>query len=138
MRYLIIIKASDASEAGVPPTPALIEQMTAFHQTLAREGVLLDAAGLLPSRHGWRIRHQGGARTLAVGPFTPSNGLIAGYTLIEARSDEEAREWSMRYPNPAGADGSTEIEVRPLMQVDCMPPDDDALHESVQQGQRPS
>lgn len=122
MRYMIIVKATEETEAGVMPEAALIARMTAYHEALAQAGVLLDAAGLKPSAAGWRIRFDGETRTRIDGPFTESKGLIAGYTLIEVRSREEAEEWARRYPNPAGAGGKTEIEIRPLFEPEDFGP----------------
>jgi hypothetical protein len=91
--------------------------MAAFHEELAQAGVLLDASGLKPSSRGWRIRHGAGRRTVVDGPFTESKELIAGYTLIQVRTREEALEWARRFPNPAGGDREAEIEVRELYEL---------------------
>lgn len=116
MRYMIIVKATPQSEAGVfPPNMAeLMAVMGTFHEELARAGVLLDASGLQPSSQGWRIRYDGKARQVIDGPFTESKELIAGYTLIQVRSRDEALEWTRRFPNPVGEGMSAEIEVRRL------------------------
>jgi hypothetical protein len=76
--------------------------------------MLLDAAGLRPSAKGWRVRYSGGKRKVIDGPFTEAQELIAGYTLIQAKSREEAVEWSKRFPNPVGEGALEEIEVRQL------------------------
>lgn len=124
MRYLIIVKASPESEAAITPDPdpALLAEMAAYHEDLARAGVLLDGAGLKPSREGWRIRFEGSTRTVAHGPFALDENLMAGYTLIQARSAEEALEWTRRYPNPRGPGLACHIEVRPLYALDDFPP----------------
>lgn len=114
MRFMILVKASAQTEAGVMPDDALVARMMGYHEELARAGVLLDASGLRPSRDGWRIRYGHGAPTLVDGPFTETGELVAGYTLIEVHSREEALEWTRRYPNPAGEGAEVEIEVRPL------------------------
>jgi len=114
MRFLIIVKATAESEAGTPPDEAVIGQMADFHEALARAGNLLDAAGLRPSSAGWRIRYDGDTRTVSEGPFERDANLMAGYTLIEARSREEALEWARRYPNPSGNGLAAEIEIRLL------------------------
>jgi hypothetical protein len=113
---MIIVKATPQSEQGVfPPNMAeLMHVMEVFHQELAQAGVLLDASGLKPSSQGWRIRYQGKERKVIDGPFTESKELIAGYTLIQVRSRDEALEWTRRFPNPVGEGLSAEIEVRPL------------------------
>ena len=121
MRFMILVKASEASEAGVRPGEELIAQMTGFHEELARAGVLLDASGLQPSAQGWRVRYSGGRRTLLDGPFAEANGLVAGYTLIQARSREEALAWVRRFPDPGPAGRDAEIEVRQLMELDELP-----------------
>jgi len=116
MRYMIIVKATPESEAGVfPPNMAeLMAVMGTFHEELARAGVLLDASGLKPSSQGWRIRYDGKTRQVIDGPFTESKELIAGYTLIQVRSRDEALEWTRRFPNPVGEGMAAEIEVRRL------------------------
>ena len=118
MRYMIIVKATKDSEAGVMPGEALIASMAAFHEELAKAGVLLDASGLQPSSRGWRIRYSGEKRAVIDGPFTESKELIAGYTLIQVRSREEAMEWARRFPNPAVDGGEGEIEVRQLFELE--------------------
>lgn len=122
MRFLIIVKATAESEAGTLPDPALINDMAVFHEELAKAGALLDASGLKPTAQGWRVRFDGEARHVVDGPFTESKELIAGYTLIQARSREEALEWSRRYPNPRGRGLPCEIEVRPLYGLEDFPP----------------
>ena len=126
MRYMIIVKATAQSEAETTPAPdeALLAAMAAYHEELARAGVLLDASGLKPSSQGWRIRYDGSTRSVIDGPFAETKALIAGYTLIQVRSREEALEWSRRYPNPAGEGIATEIEVRPLYELEDFAPSD--------------
>jgi len=124
MRYMIIVKATADSEAGAMPPDSLLAEMAAFHERLARAGVLLDASGLKPSANGWRVRYDGGKRSVIDGPFTESKELIAGYTLIQAASREEAMEWTQRFPNPAIDGGQGEIEVRPLFELDDFAPSD--------------
>lgn len=122
MRFLIIVKASAESEAGARPTESQIARMAEFHEELARAGALLDASGLMPSSAGWRIRFEGEQRTLINGPFVETQELIAGYTLIQARSREEAQAWTKCFPNPHGAGMTTEIEVRPVLSMKDFPP----------------
>src|SRR5579859_1275355 len=88
MRFMIIVKATKDSEAGVMPPEKLIAEMQKYHEELAKAGVLLDASGLQASSKGWRIRYQGGKRTVVDGPFTESKELIAGYTIIQVKSRE--------------------------------------------------
>ena len=119
MRFMIIVKANADSEAGVMPPPTLLAEMGAFHEELARAGVLLDGAGLKASSHGWRVRIGGGGdRRIIDGPFAQTPELIAGYTLIQVRSRDEAVEWSRRYPNPTLHGSACEIEVRQLFEAD--------------------
>ncbi len=118
MRYMIIVKATRDSEAGVMPSEALLTRMGAYHEELAKAGVLLDGSGLKPSRDGWRVRYDGEKRTVIDGPFVEASELIAGYTLIQVRSRDEAQEWARRYPNPAVDGGQAEIEVRQLFELE--------------------
>ena len=119
MRFMILVKASAASEAGARPGDALVAAMGRYHAQLMRAGVLLDANGLQPSSEGWRIRHAQGQAKLEAGPFDESQGLVAGYVVIQVRSREEALEWSRRFPAPSGPDAPGEIEVRPLHELDA-------------------
>lgn len=122
MRFMIIVKATKDSEAGVMPSEALIAEMAAYHEQLVKAGVLLDASGLQSSSKGWRIRYSGDQRSVIDGPFTETKELIAGYTLIQVASREEAMEWARRYPNPAVDRGEAEIEVRQLFELDDFEP----------------
>lgn len=122
MRYMIIVKATNDSEAGVMPGEELLARMGAYHEELAKAGVLLDGSGLKPSRDGWRIRYDGEKRTVVDGPFAETKELIAGYTLIQVRSREEAQEWARRFPNPAVDGGQAEIEVRQLFELEDFGP----------------
>jgi len=118
MRFMIMVRANAQSESGQMPEEALTAAMAAYHEQLARAGVLLDANGLKPSAEGFRLRYQGGRPTIVDGPFAQAKELIAGYTLIEARSREEALEWARRFPAPFGDAVDSEIEVRPLYELD--------------------
>jgi len=127
MRFMIIVRSIPAFEAETTPVAddALYAAMAAYHEDLAKAGVLLDAAGLHPSSKGWRIRYgEGNKRTVVDGPFAEAKELIAGYTLIQVRSRDEAMEWARRFPNPVGAGQPAEIEVRQLYEVDDFPPGD--------------
>jgi hypothetical protein len=118
MRFMIIVKASSDSEAGVMPPESLFAEMATYHEQLAKAGVLLDASGLQPTSKGWRIRYSQGKRTVVDGPFTESKELVAGYTIIQTRSREEALEWSRRFPAPHGKDVEAEIEVRQMYELE--------------------
>ena len=116
MRFLILVKASAGSEDGVMPSEQQINDMAAFHEELHRAGKLLDAAGLHPTGQGWRIDYNGAHTIVTDGPFTETKELIAGYTLIQADSREEALAWTKRFPNPATDGGIGQIEVRQLFE----------------------
>jgi hypothetical protein len=125
MRFMIIVKSCDEFEAETSPAAdeALMAEMVRFHEEMARAGVLLDGSGLHPSRNGWRVHHGAdGTKRIVDGPFAESKELIAGYTLIQVRSREEALEWSRRFPNPAGRGKEAVIELRQLYEMDDFPP----------------
>jgi hypothetical protein len=128
MRFMIIVKATKESEAastpeaGIADPEKIMAEMAAYHEELAKAGALLDASGLQPSSKGWRIRYSGTKRTVIDGRFAETKELIAGYTLIQVESREEALEWARRYPNPAGEGTDAEIEVRQLFELDDFKP----------------
>jgi hypothetical protein len=122
MRFMIIVKATQDSEAGVMPEEELIAAMATYHEELAQAGALLDAAGLQPSVKGWRIQYFGDKRTFVDGPFAETKELIAGYTLIQVKSRAEAIEWTKRFPNPAVDGKEAEIEVRQLFELEDFGP----------------
>ncbi|HEX9754149.1 MAG TPA: YciI family protein [Gemmatimonadales bacterium] len=122
MRFMIIVKATRDSEAGVMPEEKLIASMATYHEELQKAGVLLDASGLQPSSKGWRVKYSGAKRTTIDGPFTEAKELIAGYTLIQVKSREEAMEWARRFPNPAVDGNEGEIEVRQLYELEDFGP----------------
>jgi hypothetical protein len=115
---MILVKANEDSEAGVKPPEELFAAMADYHEQLVKAGVLLDASGLQPSAKGWRIKYSGGKRTVTDGPFTEAKELVAGYTIIQVKSREEAIEWSRRFPNPAIEGKDCEIEVRQLFELE--------------------
>jgi hypothetical protein len=120
MRFMIIVKATPDSEAGRWPEDSeqLFQQMTAYHEELARAGVLLDGSGLQPSSKGWRVQYEGSKRSIVDGPFTESKELVAGYTLIRTRARDEAIEWTRRFPNPIREGVDCHIEVRQLYELE--------------------
>jgi hypothetical protein len=124
MRFMIIVKATRDSEAGAMPEEKLIAAMASYHEELAKAGALLDASGLQPSSKGWRIKYSGNTRTVLDGPFAETKELVAGYTLIRAKSRAEALEWTRRFPNPAGEGKEAEIEVRQLFELEDFGPSD--------------
>jgi hypothetical protein len=123
MRFMIIVRATAQSEAEQTPMPSeeLLAAMASYHEDLAKAGVLLDANGLQPSAKGWRIRYENGSRRVIDGPFAETKELIAGYTLIQAGSREEALEWSRRFPAPFEGPEPCEIEVRQVYELDDFP-----------------
>jgi hypothetical protein len=118
MRFMILVKATKDSEAGVKPTEDLFAAMADYHEQLVKAGVLLDASGLQPSSKGWRVKYSGGKRAVIDGPFTEAKELIAGYTIIQVKSREEAMEWSRRFPNPSIDGRDCEIEVRQMFELE--------------------
>jgi len=119
MKFMILVKATKDSEAGAKPTEALLNEMVGFHEEMAKAGVLVDGAGLKRSADGWRIRYdKSGKRTLVDGPFTETKELVAGYTIIDVKSREEALAWTKRFPNPSLDGGAAEIEVRPFIPLE--------------------
>ena len=115
MRFMILVKATKESEAGVMPTEELLTAMADYHEQLSKAGVLLDGNGLHPSSRAWRINWAGGRKTIVDGPFAEAKELVAGYTIIDVKSREEALEWTRRFPNPSLNDG--EIEVRQMFEL---------------------
>lgn len=124
MRFMILVKASAQSEAGAMPEEKLVAAMADYHEQLAKAGVLLDGSGLQPSSKGWRIRYAGGKRNVIDGPFAETKELVAGYTIIQVRSREEALEWTRRFPAPHGEDVDAEIEVRQMFELEDFAPSD--------------
>lgn len=122
MRFMIIVKATRDSEAGVMPSEELIAAMATYHEQLHKAGVLLDASGLQASSKGWRIKYSGKKHVVTDGPFAETKELIAGYTLIQVKSREEAIEWTKRFPNPAVDGKEGEIEVRQLFELEDFGP----------------
>ncbi len=116
MRFMMIVKASKESEAGVMPSEELLAAMGRYNEQLMKAGVLLDLSGLHPSSKGARVRFSGGKPTVIDGPFSETKELIAGYWLIQVKSKEEAIEWAKRAPAPGGESG--EIEIRQLFELE--------------------
>ena len=116
MRFMIIVKATEDSEAGKMPSTELLTAMGKFNEELVNAGVLLAGEGLQPSARGARIRYEGSRRTVIDGPFPETRQLVAGFWLIQAKSKEEAIEWMKRCPNPS--DGPSEIEIRQVMELE--------------------
>ncbi|MDH2049792.1 YciI family protein [Achromobacter marplatensis] len=121
MRFMIIVRATPDSEAGLMPEESLLASMATYHEALAKAGVLLDANGLKPSSKGWRVHYEGGQRTVVDGPFAETKELIAGYTMIQVRSREEAMQWALRFPEPFIGQ-PCDIEVRQLYELEDFAP----------------
>jgi hypothetical protein len=114
MRFMVIVKASKDSEAGVMPDEQLLAGMGKYNEELVKAGVLLAGEGLHPSSKGARIRFSGATRTVVDGPFAETKELIAGFWLIQVQSKEEAIEWFKRCPMEDGA----ELEIRQVFEAD--------------------
>jgi hypothetical protein len=118
MRFMIIVKASQDSEAGIMPSEQLLATMQKFHEELAQSGVLVDASGLKDSSRGWRVKYAGDKVSVVDGPFAETKELIAGYTIINVKSRAEALELTRRFPNPASDGKAGEIEVREFFELE--------------------
>ena len=117
MRFMIIVKATKDSEAGVMPREELLAAMAKYHEELQKAGVLLDASGLQASSKGARVRFSGAKRIVTDGPFTEAKELIAGFWLWQVKSKEEAIEWLKRAPFD-----QTEVEIRQVFEADDFGP----------------
>jgi hypothetical protein len=118
MRCLVIVKASEESEAGVLPDEQFVREMMRYNEELVKAGVLLTAEGLYPSSKGKRVRFAGGKTTVIDGPFTETKELIAGFWLWQVASMDEAIAWVKRCPKPAdAAQREGVIEIRPLFEA---------------------
>jgi hypothetical protein len=116
MRFMVIVKATKDSEAGVMPGAELLSAMGKYNEELIKAGVLVDGAGLQSSAKGARVRFSGNARTVIDGPFAETKELIAGYWIFNVKSKEEAIDWVKRAPNPHNED--SEIEIRQLFEAE--------------------
>ena len=116
MRFMVIVKATKDSEAGVLPSEKLLAEMGKFNEELVKAGVMLAGEGLQPSSKGARVRFSGNKRTVIDGPFAETKELIAGFWLWQVKSLEEAIEWVKRCPNPF--EGESEIEIRQVFEAD--------------------
>ena len=117
MRFMIIGKATKESEAGILPKPEAFEAMGKYNDELVNAGVLLGAEGLAASSQGARVKFSGDKRIVIDGPFTETKELIAGFTIIRAKSLDEAIEWVKRAPN-LSPNGESEVEIRKLMDLE--------------------
>ncbi len=117
MRFIILVKASADSEAGVMPSEELLTAMGNFNEELAKAGILVEADGLHPSSKGARVRFSGDKRTVTDGPFIETKELVAGYWIWDVKSKEEAIEWVKRCPNPMPGTDS-DIEIRQIFSAE--------------------
>ena len=116
MRFMVMVKATKDSEAGVLPSPEMLSQMGKFNEELAKAGVMLAGEGLQPSSKGARIKFSGPKRTVVDGPFAETKELVAGFWIIQVRSKDEAIEWMKRCPNPMP--GDSELEIRQVFEAE--------------------
>jgi hypothetical protein len=116
MRFMVMVKATKDSEAGVMPSEALLSAMAKYNEELVKAGVMLDGNGLQPSAKGARVRFSGDKRTVIDGPFAEAKELVAGYWIFQVKSKEEAIEWVKRCPNPMMED--SDIEIRQIFELE--------------------
>src|SRR5947199_1993464 len=116
MRFMVIVKASKESEAGIMPSQELLTAMGKYNQQLAEAGVLIAGEGLQASSKGARVRFSGNQRTVIDGPFPETKELIAGFWIFQVRAKEEAIDWVKRCPNPMP--GESEIEIRQIFEAE--------------------
>jgi hypothetical protein len=120
MRFMVLIKASKDSEAGVLPDEKLLTEMGKFNEELVKAGVMLAGEGLQASSKGARVRFSGDKRTVIDGPFAETKELVAGFWIWQVKSKEEAIEWVKRCPNPTGTEA--EIEIRQVFEAEDFGP----------------
>ena len=116
MRFIVMVKATKDSEAGVMPSTKLLEDMGKFNEELVKAGIMLAGEGLHPSSRGKRVRFSGTNRTVVDGPFAETKELMAGYWLWQVKSMDEAVEWLKKCPNPHN--GVSEVELRPVFEAE--------------------
>jgi hypothetical protein len=116
MRFMVMVKATEESEAGAMPSTELLEAMGRYNEELVKAGVMVAGEGLHPSAKGVRVRFDGSERRVIDGPFAETKELVAGFWIFQVRSLEEAVEWVKRCPNPMP--GESEIEIRQVFEAD--------------------
>jgi hypothetical protein len=114
---MILVKATKDSEAGIMPPEHLLAEMAAYHDQLAKAGVLVDGNGLRATSLGWRVRYRGASRSVVDGPFAETKELVAGYTIINVKTRAEAVEWTRKFPNPTLDGSDCEIEARQMFEL---------------------
>lgn len=115
MRFMVMVKATKDSEAGVMPSAELLTAMGKYNEELVKAGVMLAAEGLQPSSKGARVKFSGARRTVVDGPFAETKELVAGFWILQVKSREEVIEWVKRCPNPMP--GDSEIEIRQVFEA---------------------
>ncbi|WP_372617663.1 YciI family protein [Falsiroseomonas sp.] len=135
MRVMVLVKATAESEAGIMPSPELLQAMGRYNEELASAGILLAGEGLKPSSQGRRVAFDGPNRTVREGPFAATGELVAGFWLWQVRDMDEAVEWVKRCPNPMP--GPSEIEIRPVFEAadfgDALPPEEAAREAALRE-----
>ena len=116
MRFMVMVKATRDSEAGVMPSEKLLADMGKFNEELVKAGIMLAGEGLQASSKGARVRFSGSKRTVVDGPFPETKELVAGFWIWKVKSKEEAIEWVKRCPNPMP--GDSEIEIRQIFEAE--------------------
>ena len=116
MRVMVLVKANEDTEAGIPPSTELLNEMGKYNEELVKAGIMLDGEGLHPSSKGARIVFSGDDRRVVDGPFAETKELLAGYWVWQVRDMDEAIEWAKRCPNPTG--GESVLELRPVGELD--------------------
>lgn len=116
MKVMVIVKATQDSEAGTPPSKELMDAMGQYNQELVKAGIMLAAEGLKPSSAAVRMHFDGASRTVIDGPFAETKELIAGFWLWQVRSMEEAVEWLKKCPNPMMT--ASDVDIRPLFEME--------------------
>jgi hypothetical protein len=118
MRFMVIVKATEESEAGAPPSPEMLEAMTEYNEKLVAAGIMKAADGLHPSSNGVRVTFSGDQRTVTDGPFAETKELVAGFWIWEIGSLEEAIEWVKRCPDPHPGSSESIIEIRQIFEAE--------------------
>jgi len=137
MRFMVMVKATKDSEAGILPSKELLAAMGRFNEEMAKAGVLLSGEGLQDSSKGVRVKFSGAKRTVIDGPFAETKELVAGFWMIQVKSMAEAIDWMKRCPNPFEGQDS-EIEIRSVFEAndfpaDIFPPEEVAKEEALRQ-----
>ena len=135
MRVMVLVKATDDSESGAPPTSEMLEAMGQFNEELVNGGIMLAADGLKPTSQAKRVAFDGTGRTVVDGPFAETRELVAGYWVWEVKDMDEALAWVKRCPNPMP--GPSEVEIRPVYEMtdfaETITPEVSKLHERTRE-----